>query len=106
MDIVIKISSQFRNSAFHTVVPYLCAFLVDTAPSQEVTDFAFNEVMPSAADKTAFKQTPGYRYFLEAFASYYKLENDSELEQTISALLKKHSHPLDRQVLLGRSSSR
>ncbi len=99
MEVVINVSTQFYNCAFHLIAPYITAFFSQKAV--ETADFQFKEIKPTSRDKTAFQRTRGYRAFLQAFAQYYKVENNQNLPALITSLLEKYPHPLDVQVLLG-----
>lgn len=74
MEDTVKNSPQYNNCAFHTIVPELIKNL----------------------SSRQFKQTNGYRYFREAFAEYYHLEDNQELDTRIMSTgpsKAKTSHP-------------
>lgn len=79
MEVAVKISSQYNNCSFHTVVPEL------------VKNLSSNRL----------KKTKGYQYFRKAFAKYYYLQDNQELNRRITSICSMFSNPLDQQVLLG-----
>lgn len=95
----IEVSTHLNNCAFHTLIPYLMAFVNPTQKKE--TDYHFAEVKPTTNNINVFKKTKGYGYFLESFADYYQCANVKEVEKDLIWLCQSHSHPLDLQVLLG-----
>ncbi len=96
---VIKISPQFHNCAFHSIIPYIATFI--SPKSTHTADFQFNELSVTSGSKAQFRNTQGYTYFLEAFNEYYQIEDSAKAEEYLINLVEKFTHPLDLQVLLG-----
>ncbi|MCS5709794.1 hypothetical protein CC99x_012880 [Candidatus Berkiella cookevillensis] len=70
---IIEVSTHLNNCAFHTLIPYLMAF-VNPAQNKAI-DYHFAEANPTTNNINAFKKTKGYGYFLESFADYYQCSN-------------------------------
>lgn len=96
---IIKISPLFNNCAFHSIIPTILSFISPKATHS--AGFQFKECNVTADKKAQFRQTQGYRYFLDAFNQYYQLGDRKKAEKHLIKLVEKFSHPLDQQVLLG-----